>query len=80
MQDLGTLDLESFFFLSTLLEVSWQDINSSISFALSIIDPKLVLWQFLSPTDLFRAQVLCIYEALEVVLVCKHENFMFAAF
>ncbi len=80
MQDLCIIGLENLFFLNTLLGVLRQGISSSISFVLSIIDPKVVPWQLLSLTDLPRAQAFHIYEALEVVMVCKYENFMLAAF
>ncbi len=42
MQDLRILGSEGLFFLSTPLGVSKQGINSSISFALSIINPEVV--------------------------------------
>ena len=79
MQDLCIFDLEDLFFFSTWLKVLRQDINSSISFALLIINPKVILSQLLSLPDLSGAQVFCIYEMLEVVMVCEHENFMLAA-
>ncbi len=80
MQDLYILGLEGLLFLSTPLRVTRQGISSSISFALSIINPEVVPWQFLGPTDLFRAQVFCIHKVLEVVIVCKNENFMLSVF
>ncbi len=79
VQDFRVLGLEGLFFLSTPLEVSRQGISSSISFVLLIIDPEVVSWQFLRPPDLLKAQAFRIYETLEVVVVCKHENFMLAA-
>ncbi len=42
MQDLRILGSEGLFFLSTLLGVLGQGISSSISFALSIINPEVV--------------------------------------
>ncbi len=42
VQDLRILGLECLFFLSTPLGVLRQGINSSISFALSIINPEVV--------------------------------------
>ncbi len=79
MQDLCILGSEAFFFLSTLLGVSRQGISSSISFALSIINPEVVPWQLLSLPDLFRTQAFRIHEILEVVVVCKYKNFMLVA-
>ncbi len=40
----------------------------------------MVFEQFLSPTDLPRAQAFCIHEVVEVVVVDKHKNFMLLAF
>ncbi len=80
MQDLCIFGLEGLFFLSTLLGVLRQGISSFISFTLSIVNPKVVLWQFLSSLDLLRAWSFHIYEALEVIVVCEHEDFMLVAF
>ncbi len=80
MQDLRILGLEGLFFLSTPLEISRQGISSSISFALLIVNPEVIPWQFLSPSDLPRAQVFCSHEALGVVVIFKHEDFILAAF
>ena len=80
MQNLCILGSESFFFFNILLEVLWQDISSFISFVLLIINLKVVSWQFLSLIYLFRAHTLCIYEALEVIVVYKHKDFMLAIF
>ncbi len=33
----------------------------------------------MSPPDLPRTQAFCVHETLEVIVVCKHENFMLAA-
>ncbi len=79
MQDLRILGSEGFFFFSTPLGVSRQGISSSISFALSIINPEVVPLQLLRPPDLPRTQAFCVYEMLEVVVVCKYENFMLVA-
>ena len=80
MQDLCILGLEGLLFLSTPLGVLRQGISGSINFALSIINLEVVRKQFLSSADLRRAQAFCAHEELEVVLVCKHENFMLVAF
>ena len=40
----------------------------------------MVFWQLLSLTNLLKTQVFCIHEALKVIVVCKHKNFMFTAF
>ena len=80
MQDLSIYGLKSFFYLSTLLEILWQDINSFISFAISIINPKVIPWLFLSLMDMLKAQTLYIHIILDIIIVCKYEEFMFAVF
>ena len=80
MQDLCIFSLKGLFFVSTLLRVLRQGINSFISFVLSIINPEVILEQFLNLSDVPKAQAFYIHEALEVVVVCKRENFIFVAF
>ena len=80
MHDLCILNLESLFFLNILLKVLEQGINSSIIIVLSGIDPEVIPRQLLCQTDLSKAQAFCIHEVLNIVLVCKHENFMLAVF
>ncbi len=80
MQDLSILDLKSGLFFSTPLRVLWQGINSSINFALTIINLKVVPQQLLSPVDLPRTLAFHVYKTLEVVEICKHKNFMLATF
>ena len=76
IKDFNVFGLEGFFLFSTLLRVSRQDISNSISLALIIIDLEVVTREFLSLTNLFEAQTLCVYELSEIVIVGKHENFM----
>ena len=40
----------------------------------------MVLREFLGPADLPEAQVLCIHETTEVIVVRKNENLMLVAF
>ncbi len=40
----------------------------------------MVSWQLLSLTNLSKAQAFYIREALEVIMICKYENFMLVAF
>ena len=51
-----------------------------MSFAPSIINLEVIPEQFLSPVNLFWAMAFYIYEALKVIMVYKHKNFMFATF
>ena len=80
MQNFDVLCLEGLFRLSTLLKVSRQGIGSSISFALMIIDSKVVIKEFLSPADLSKAQTLSVHESLEIVMVGKYKDFLLRAF
>lgn len=45
-----------------------------------IIDLKVVLRKFLGPADLTRVQVFYIYELIEVVIVNKDKDLIFATF
>ena len=76
MENFDVLGSESFFFLCTLLRVLKQGINSSISFALTIIDPEVVTKEFLSPANLSGAQTLCIHEMVEVVVIDEYKHLM----
>ena len=40
----------------------------------------MVLRELLGPADLSRAQILHIYEIMEIIVVYKDENLMFATF
>lgn len=65
--------------MTSLREVK-QNICSSISLSLIIIDPKIVLRELLSLADLAKAQTLCIYKIIKVVIVNENENFILATF
>ena len=40
----------------------------------------MITKELLGPSDLARAQLLCIHESTEIVVVCKDVNLVFAAF
>ena len=80
VQNLDVLYSEGFFLLSTLLKVLKQGIGSSVSLALTIIDLKIVAREFLSPTDLSGAQILCLQKPTEVVVVDEYEHLMLRSF
>ena len=40
----------------------------------------MIAREFLGPTDLSGAQVFRIHEAVEAVVICEDENFVFATF
>ena len=76
VEDLDVLGAEGVFLLYTLPRVSRQGISSFVSLALTIIDLEMVMREFLSSTDLPKAQTFCVHEPAEVVVVGKHENLM----
>ena len=80
MQDFDVSCLEGIFFLSVPLGISRQGISSSVSFALTIIDSKVVTREFLGLADLSGAQTLCVHKLSKVVMIGKHEDFMSRAF
>ena len=80
MLNLDILGAEGFFFLCTLLKVSRQDISSSIRLALTIINSKVVIKEFLGSADLSRAQTLCVYEPAEVIMVGEYKHLMLKPF
>ena len=76
MENLDVLGAEGVFLLCTLLIVLRQDISSSVSLTLTIIDSEVVTREFLGLADLPGAQTLRVYELTEVVVVGKHQDFM----
>ena len=80
MQDFDVLCLESLFFFNTLLRVLKQSISSSITFLLTIINPEVVIREFLGPTNLFGAQALCVHESAEVVVVNEYKHLILRVF
>ena len=80
MKNLNIFIFEHFFLsLASLWEVR-QSICRSISFSLTIINLEVVLRELLGPADLKRAQAFYIYELMEVIIVNKDKNLVFAAF
>ena len=62
LKDSSILSSKNFFLILALLKVVRQSISSFISLTLAIIDTEIVAEQLLDPTDLARAQALCIHE------------------
>ncbi len=79
MKNLGVLISESFFLGLTSLREAKQSISHNISFFLTIFDSEMVSKKFLGPADLTRAQTLCIHELMEIIIVSKDKNLIFAA-
>ena len=80
VQDLVVLGAEDLFLFYTSLRVSRQGIDSSASFALIIVNSKVVTREFLGPADFSGAQTLYVYKPTEVVIVGEYEQLMLEAF
>ena len=80
MQDFDILGVEGFFLFCILLRVLKQDISSSVSLAVTIVNLKVVARELLGPVDLSRAQVLCLHESTEVVVVGEYKHLMLKPF
>ena len=80
MKNLNVFSLKFFFFVMTCLKKVKKGVYISIYFALTVANPKMVLKKLLSPPDLTKAQTLCIYEPIKIVVVGQDEDFILAAF
>ena len=76
VEDFDVLDVEDFFFFSTLLKVTRQGIGRFVCLALAVINLEVVTREFLSPADLLGAQTLHVHKPEEVVVVSEHKDFM----
>ncbi len=80
IKNLSIFNSKSFFLgLTSLWEVK-QSILHSISFFLTIIGLEVVLRELWGLADLTRAQTLWNYKLVEVIIISKDKNFIFAAF
>ena len=80
MQDFDVLYSEGIFLVCIPLGILRQGISSSVSFALTIVDSKVVIRELLGPVDLSGAQTLRVHEPAEVVVVGEYEHLMLGAF
>lgn len=80
MQNLGIFGFQDSLFFSILLRVFKKSIRYSIDLILAIIYPKIILKQFFSSLNLFRAQSFYIHKMVEVIIVCKNKIFIFTIF
>ena len=62
LKDSCIFSLKNFLLTLALMRVARQNISSSISLTLAIIDVEIVAGQLLGQVDLARSQVLCINE------------------
>lgn len=80
VKNLSILILERFFLdLASLGEVR-KSISRSISFSLIIIDLKVVSKELLGSMDLEKAQAFYIHKLIDVIIVSKDKDLIFAAF
>ena len=79
MKDSAILSSELFLVMASVGKPQ-QSICSRICFTLVIVNLKMVSRELLGPADLSGARALYIHETIEVIMVHKDENFMFAAF
>ena len=79
MKNLSILSLELSFFIANSLRKTKECIYSTVYFTLTITNSKTVTKELLGPADLTRAQILCVYELSELIMVSEHKNPMFVA-
>ncbi len=79
MENLGVLISESLFFDLASLGEARQGISRSIYLSLTIIDLEVVSRELLGLADLMRAQAFRIHKLMEVIMVSKDEDLIFAA-
>ena len=80
MKDLAILSSDLLLLILASLWKSRQSICSRICLTLVIVDSEMVSKELLGQADLSKAQVFCIHETMEVIVVCKDENLMLATF
>ena len=76
VQDLDVFGSEGLFLLNTLLRVTRQGIGSSVCLTFLVVNPEVVMKEFLGPADLSEAQTLCVNEPAEVIVVGEYEHLM----
>ena len=79
VENFDVLGIKSLFLFCILLRVLRQFVSSSICFALTIVNPKIIIREFLGLADFSGAQILYIYKPTKVVIVGEHKNFMLRA-
>ena len=79
IKNLSIFIFERFFLSLVSLGKARYNISRSISFSLMIIDLKVVLKEFLGPTDLGRAQAFRIHELTKIIIVSNDKDFVSTA-
>ena len=80
IKNFATFSLKLIFFILVSLKKLWESISNYIYFALLIINPKVILREFVGLINLSRAQTLYIYEIIEVIVICKDEILILIVF
>ena len=80
MKNLSVLSSKDFFLVLAFQKKARQSISSCIGLALTIIDPEMISKEFLSPTNLTKAQAPFVIKLSKVIMVGEHRHFVLAAF
>lgn len=76
MKNTSIFGLEFFFLILIPFRKTKKSICSSIGFFLTLINLKIVPRELLGPSNLIKAQILCIHQLTRVIMICKYQNFM----
>ena len=80
MKNLSVFNLECFFLGWAYLREVRHSISCCIGFFLTLINSKIVSKELLGLADLTRAQVFCIHELTEVIIVNKDKDLIIVVF
>ena len=80
MKNSSILSLKDFFLVLAFLRKAQQGISSCVGLTLTVINPEVILREFLSPANLTRAQTLCVHKLSKVIMIGENKNFVFAVF
>lgn len=69
MKNLDIFDLKFFFFIENLLKKGKKSICSLIIFVLLVINLKVILKEFLSLTNLSKAQAFYIHKPIKIIII-----------
>ena len=72
--------LEAAPFTVAPLKEAREDVCSSICFALTVVNLKMVTRKFLSPVDLSEAQTLYVYKTAKVIMIGQDKDLVLATF
>lgn len=78
VEDTSIFNLKDFFLIRTFLKKAKQDVKYGIGIILLIIYIKILLKDFSGLTNPVKTLTFYIYELLEVIIIDKYKNFIFA--